>query len=240
MEAFYRPARDSSRAGDSLASRTRCAPMPRARARGERGKNGAFLKVAWLDSACYLVVQKCPIFTAPRLAWATCRIIPEPRRVGLRPVPHLAGGCRWPLGLGSAARGQPGRSAWPAALAGWPPARHAGGMAKPLAKLHLPLTSTPAEKPMRLFRIPWPFVLLLFLTTDVHADAESDARVVIDKAIEAAGGREALSRYAGPFRVERTGKTPNGQGGLKSSRRGLPSGYPTKCEKNSGGLQTAR
>jgi hypothetical protein len=48
----------------------------------------------------------------------------------------------------------------------------------------------------------------LFFVLTVHASAQqsAEARAIIDKAIEAAGGREALARYERPFYVEQRGQ----------------------------------
>lgn len=54
--------------------------------------------------------------------------------------------------------------------------------------------------------------LLLSPASIVHAAEEDEARTVIDKAIEAAGGREALAKYEKPFVMEMKIKvfTPRG------------------------------
>jgi hypothetical protein len=50
------------------------------------------------------------------------------------------------------------------------------------------------------------FSLLLAMSAVAGAQQSDEALAIIDKAIEAAGGREALARYERPFYVERTGK----------------------------------
>jgi hypothetical protein len=48
-----------------------------------------------------------------------------------------------------------------------------------------------------------PASVLLFLPPPgMRADDQADARAIIDKAIEAAGGKEALAKYDGPFYFE--------------------------------------